>query len=58
MHFKDFFDSKYLNAADVGEGPHVVQIVRVESELLQDGTKKPALHPGGKSRCSATRPMR
>ena len=44
MHLKDFFDSQNLNAADLNGGTYVVQIVRVEPKILQDGTKKPALH--------------
>jgi hypothetical protein len=47
MHFDDFFSSQYLNAADMGSASHIAQIVRVETKVLQDGKKKPALHFAG-----------
>jgi hypothetical protein len=50
VNVNDFFSSKYLNAADLSGGSHVVQIARVETEQLQDGKKKPALYFAGRNK--------
>jgi hypothetical protein len=50
MNVNDFFSSKYLGAADLNGGSHIVQISRVETETMQDGRKKPALYFTGQNK--------
>ena len=43
MDFEDFFPSRWLTPADVPH-PITVEIINTTLELMQDGTKKCALH--------------